>query len=44
MEVQDYKKLIAELILQGYRHMIEKENEIIRGGGSFLLNKCRYLN
>lgn len=35
MDIQDYNKLIAELILRGYRHMIDKENEIIRGGGTF---------
>ena len=33
--IQEYNKHIADLLLQTYQKMIDKENEIIRGGGSF---------
>jgi hypothetical protein len=33
--LQEYNKLISELILKGYEKMLEHDNEIIRGGGAF---------
>lgn len=35
ISIQNYNRHIADLILKSYQMMIDRDNEIIRGGGSF---------